>query len=194
MRTFRHMSLAVLMVLIGVMPAMAQDERLSFNAAVGPSFANMGTTLSTTAGLQLRLGDRTALVGEFGMLPHAPFREAAHLAPPVAGVTADRVNAYHWKGNLQVRPFEYGRLDSYGTGGVGTFSADAVLREETIGVTRFEDRRRATDFATNLGAGVSYRLNEWIGLGADYRTFFVHRDDSTPRVNRFSAGVTFSIG
>ena len=62
-----------------------------------------------------------------------------------------------------------------------------------IGTTRVEDRRRASDFATNLGAGVTYRFNDWVGIGADYRTFFVHRDETTLRVNRFTAGLTFSI-
>jgi hypothetical protein len=54
------------------------------------------------------------------------------------------------------------------------------------------DRRRATDLATNLGAGVNYQFNDRVGVGADYRTFFVHRDDTTPKVNRFTAGLTFS--
>jgi hypothetical protein len=33
-------------------------------------------------------------------------------------------------------------------------------------------------------------LNDY-GVGADYRTSFVHRDDDTPRVNRLTAGFTF---
>jgi long-subunit fatty acid transport protein len=53
--------------------------------------------------------------------------------------------------------------------------------------------RRMTDFATNLGAGMHYRPNEWIRVGADYRTFVVHRDNATPRVNRFTAGLTPSV-
>jgi hypothetical protein len=36
-------------------------------------------------------------------------------------------------------------------------------------------------------------VNDWVGVGADYRTFFVHRDDDTPTVNRFTAGLRFSI-
>jgi long-subunit fatty acid transport protein len=44
-----------------------------------------------------------------------------------------------------------------------------------------------------VGAGVMYRLNDWMGVGADYRTFFVHRDHRTPRVNRFTMGVTFNV-
>jgi len=40
---------------------------------------------------------------------------------------------------------------------------------------------------------VNYQINRWVGVGADYRTFFVYRDESTPRVNRLSAGLTFSL-
>lgn len=30
-------------------------------------------------------------------------------------------------------------------------------------------------------------FNDWIEVGADYLTFFVHRRESTPRVNRLMA-------
>jgi hypothetical protein len=38
-----------------------------------------------------------------------------------------------------------------------------------------------------------YQLNNYVGVGADYRTFFVHRDGDNPRVNRLTAGLTFSF-
>ncbi len=194
MRTFGRMSLALLMALAFATPVMGQDDRVTFNAAVGPSFANMGTTLSTMAGLDVRLTDRASLVGEVGMLPSAPFRDAANIAPAVPSADgSSRVNAYHWNGNLRLQPFEVGRFEPYVTGGIGSFTADTIIRDQVVGTTRFEDRRRATDLATNVGAGVNYRFNDWVGVGADYRTFFVHRDDTTPKVNRFTAGLTFSF-
>ena len=49
------------------------------------------------------------------------------------------------------------------------------------------------DFATNVGTGFNYRFTDWVGAGADYRTFFVHRDESTPRVHRLTTGLTFSL-
>ena len=61
------------------------------------------------------------------------------------------------------------------------------------------DRRISLDaaigpsFATNVGAGAQFPLNDWVGLTADYRTFFMHRDHDTPRVHRFATGVTFSV-
>jgi opacity protein-like surface antigen len=176
-------------------PAAAQsgDSRIALNAAVGPSFANVGTTFSTTTDLDVKLSDRATLVGEFGMIPRAPFRDAAEIAAPVAESSASRVNAYHWNGNLKVRPFEIGNLNPYITGGIGSFTSDTVVNDVAIGTTRFDDRRSATNLATNVGAGVNYWLNRWVGVGADYRTFFVYRDDTTPKVHRFSTGVTFSL-
>lgn len=191
----RRIALAMLIALSLAVPAAAQskDGRLSLNAAVGPSFANVGTTFSTTTGLDVKVNDRTMLVGEFGMIPRAPFHEAAEIAAPVPVASDARVNAYHWNGNLKVRPFEIGPVSPYVTGGLGSFTSDTVVSDVMVGATRFEDRRRATNFATNVGAGLNYRINDWVGIGADYRTFFVHRDDSTPRVHRFSTGVTFAL-
>jgi opacity protein-like surface antigen len=188
--------LALVLALAFAVPAAAQsdDARVSLNAAVGPSFANVGTTFSTLAGLDVKLNDRTALVGEFGLMARAPFRDASEIAAPVAVSSSDaRVNAYHWNGNLKVRPFEVGGLAPYVTGGIGSFTSDTVVSDVVIGPTRFEDRRTATNFATNVGAGVNYQFNHWVGVGADYRTFFVHRDESTPRVHRLSTGLTFSL-
>jgi opacity protein-like surface antigen len=193
MRMFRRIGLALAMALLFVAPAAAQTDegRLSLNAAVGPSFANVGTTFSTITGLDVKLNDRAALVGEFGVIPRAPFRDADIIAAPID--SASRVNAYHWNGNLKVRPFESRRVTPYFTGGIGSFTSDTVINDVMIGTTRFEDRRTTTNFATNVGAGMQYRINDWVGIGADYRTFFVHRDDATPRVHRFTTGLTFSL-
>jgi opacity protein-like surface antigen len=150
-------------------------------------------TFSTTADLDVKLNDRVSVVGEFGIIPRAPFRDASEIAAPVAVPSDARVNAYHWNGNLKVRPFEVGRLAPYVTGGIGSFTSDTVVSDVMIGPTRFEDRRTATNFASNVGAGVNYPINRWVGVGADYRTFFVHRDESTPRVHRFSTCLTLSL-
>jgi len=194
MRT-RRVVLSLLIALAFAVPAAAQsdDARVSLNAAVGPSFGNVGTTFSTIADLDVKINDRTALVGEFGIMPRAPFRDAAEIAAPVADSADARVNAYHWNGNLKVRPFEVRRFAPYVTGGIGSFTSDTIVNDVMIGPTRFEDRRTATNFATNVGAGVNYQINDWVGVGADYRTFFVHRDESTPRVHRVSTGLTFSL-
>lgn len=191
----RRVVLGLLIALAFAVPAAAQSDeaRVSLNAAVGPSFANVGTTFSTMAGLDVKLNDRAALVGEFGVIPRAPFRDASEIAAPVAASPESRVNAYHWNGNLKVRPLEIRGLAPYVTAGIGSFTSDTVVSDAMVGTTRFEDRRTTTNFATNVGAGVNYQITDWVGVGADYRTFFVHRDDSTPRVHRLTTGLTFSL-
>jgi opacity protein-like surface antigen len=193
----RRVGVALLIALALSTPTFAQsaEDRVSLNAAIGSSFANVGTTFSTSANLDFRLDNRTTLVGEFGVLRHAPFGEASDIAaPPLATPGSEpRVNAYHWNANLKVRPFDFGRLEPYVTGGIGSFTADTIVENRSIGSSTIEDRRRVTDLATNLGAGLTYRFNDWVGLSADYRTFFLHRADDTPRVNRFTTGLTFSL-
>ena len=197
MRTFQRMGMALLMALALSTPVFAQsfDSGLSVNAAVGPSFANLGTTFSTLAGVDYRLNDRTTLVGEFGLLPHGPFTEAGAIAPPAPeGFSATpHVNAYHWNANLRIDAFTYGRFAPYFTAGMGAFAADTVVSRSPVGPSLADNHRRVTDFSTNVGAGVLYRLNDWLGVAADYRTFFVHRDNDTPAVNRFTAGLRFSL-
>jgi opacity protein-like surface antigen len=191
------MGMALLIALAFSIPALAQspDPRLSVNAAVGPSFANLGTTFSTIAGVDYRLNGRTTLVGEFGLLPHAPFSEAGDIAPaaPEGFNTSPHVNAYHWNGNLRVAAFERGRFEPYFTAGLGAFAADTVISQNRSGPSVVDHHRRVADFSTNVGAGLLYRLNDWLGVTADYRTFFVHREDDTPAVNRFTAGLKFSL-
>jgi opacity protein-like surface antigen len=195
MRTSRRISLALLIAL-GVstqVAAQSATDRLSLNAAVGPSFANLGTTVSTTAALDLALTDRVAVVGEFGTLPHAPFQDATEIAPPIAAAGPVHVNAYHWNGNLKVQPFSVARVSPYVTAGLGAFAADAIGDTTQVGSVAVQDRRRVSDFATNLGAGLVYRITDWVGIGADYRTFFVQRDGRDPRVHRFTTGLSFSL-
>lgn len=194
MRSMVRVSLALLLTLGVSVSAFAQtgEGRLRLNASVGPSFGNVGTTISTRAGVGVALTDTLDVVGEFGVLPHAPFREAAAIAPPAAAADS-HVNAYHWNGNVVVRPFELDRIAPYATVGLGSFTADTVIGSTRLNGVTVEDRRRATNIASNVGAGMTYRLNDWLGIGGDYRTFFVYRDTVTPRVHRFTAGVSLFL-
>ena len=170
--------------------ARAQD-RFSIQASVGPTFGNVGTTVAASGSADLALGNRFALVGEVGALPHAPFRDADELATPLPGLVGAsdfHVNGYHANANLRWRPAAESRLMPYLTGGVGTFVADTIGSGTRSNNVFVQERHRQTDLATNLGGGLTYRLNDWIGLNGDYRTFFVHRDDDTRRVNRFTVG------
>jgi Outer membrane protein beta-barrel domain len=197
MRTVRRLGTALLLALAFTSTVHAQtgDDRLSLNAVVGPSFANVGTTFSALGNVGYAVNDRVSLVGEAGLLRHAPFGEAADIAPSLAvpGGSEARVNGMHWNGNIAWRPIEIGRLRPYVTGGIGAFTADTIVSDRREGNLTVEDRRRVTDFSTNVGAGALYPLTDWVGLGADYRTFFVHRDGETPRVHRFTGGLTFSL-
>jgi hypothetical protein len=196
MRTLVRVGGALLLALTLSTSVFAQsfDDRLSLNANVGPSFANVGTTFAAGGTVDVALNNRTTLVGELGMLRHAAFDEAFSLAEPLAipGAANPRVNGYHWNGNVKFQPFESARLRPYVTGGLGTFTTDMVVKSSTRGRT-IEESRRVTDFSTNVGAGLLVPVNDWLGVTADYRTFFVHRDSDTPRVHRLATGLTFSL-
>ena len=93
MRTFVRASLALLIALALSVPVSAQTlgDRVSLNASVGPSFANLGTTWAAMAGVNFDLSDRAAVVGEFGVLPHAPFKSDLDVTSPLA---VDGFNAW----------------------------------------------------------------------------------------------------
>jgi hypothetical protein len=197
MRTMRRTSLALLMALAVSSSVFAQTNEppVSLNASVGPSFGNVGTTFSTVGSLQFNVNDYMSLVGEAGILPRAPLHEAGVIAPPAAFADVDRtrVNSYHWNGNVKLQPFGVNPFTPYVTAGAGSFMADTVSPSRQVNGLWIEERRRAADFATNVGVGAVYQMSKWLGVGADYRTFFVHRDKDTPRVNRLTAGVTLSL-
>ena len=84
------------------------------------------------------------------------------------------------------------QIQPYVTGWVGSFTTETIARQDLVGA-RLEERDRRTDFATNVGGGFAYRLTDWLGAKADYRTFFVHRPDDNRAVHRFTTGLTFRI-
>lgn len=51
---------------------------------------------------------------------------------------------------------------------------------------------RETNRATNLGAGASFRITNWLGVNADYRHFIVNAAN-TEHVNRFTTGISLSV-
>jgi opacity protein-like surface antigen len=86
-----------------------------------------------------------------------------------------------------VQPHAWTRLEPYATAGIGTFTGSAVARAN-VGSTEIKQYQRDTNFATNFGAGVSYRLTPWLGLNADYRHFIV-KAANVEHVNRLVTGV-----
>jgi hypothetical protein len=195
MRSVTRLALASVVALtLFVSPALADDARWSLNANFGPSFANIGTTFQATGSANVRLTERVDLSGEIGVLPHAPFDRAGELAVALPGIvpaTDHRVNGYHVNANLRVVPGTWDRVTPYLTGGLGSFTSETVASGAVMDA-RLEERRRVTDFATNVGAGLTYQLTDRVGVTGDYRTFFVHGPD-TRQVNRFTAGLTFRL-
>jgi opacity protein-like surface antigen len=174
-------------------PAAAQErDRWFLNGGFGGSVGTLGSTpsLAVTSGYQF--SRPFAIVGEFGILSHAPFEKAAAVAGPVlAGTPAIRsrhVNGYHYNANLWVTPGAVGRLTPYLTGGVGAFTGQTVARV-TFGSFPATRRGSETNWTSNVGGGVSYRLTDWLGANVDYRHFAVNANEMA-HINRFSTGIS----
>jgi opacity protein-like surface antigen len=172
-------------------PASAQVQDGWFlNAGVGPAFGTLGSVPAIDATGGYRFNRHFSVAGEFGLLRHAPFDKAGVIAPDVSPIvpTADiRVNGYHANANLTIQPALWERVEPYATVGVGSFTGSTVAAAD-IGPTEFRQYHRDTHFASNLGAGLTYRFNRWFGVNADYRHFFVNTSD-LEHVNRFATGV-----
>jgi opacity protein-like surface antigen len=101
------------------------------------------------------------------------------------------VNGYHYNANLRVSPVAWGALTPYATGGIGAFTGSTVTKYD-VGSARQGTYRSDTHLATNVGGGLSYRLNRWFGVNADYRHFFVDAG-AIQHVNRFTTGVSLFV-
>jgi outer membrane protein with beta-barrel domain len=179
-------------------PAAAQTEqdRWMLNAQVGPAFGTFGTTPNFDAKAGYRFNENISLIGEFGGLSHASFEKAASVAPAVSApdvFTASKihVNGYHYNGNLMVAPKNWYRVTPYVTGGFGAFTGSTVARYN-VGPTWQRRYDSATNFATNVGGGLTYRVNRWLGVNADYRHFIVNAD-AIEHVNRFTTGISLFV-
>jgi hypothetical protein len=183
-------------VLAAPAAAQSQPDRWMFNAQVGPAFGTFGTTPNFDANAGYRFNDKISLIGEFGGLSHAPFDKAASVAPAVNAPEAFtdskiHVNGYHYNANLMVAPTTWTRITPYLTGGFGAFTSSTVARFN-VGATSQQRYRSATNPATNLGGGISYRMNRWFGVNGDYRHFIVN-GDAVEHVNRFSTGISLFV-
>lgn len=172
-------------------PASAQSQEGWFlHAGVGPAFGTLGSVPAIDGSGGYRFNKYVSLTGEFGALPHAPFDKADAIAPPVSPLvpTADlRVNGYHANGNVTIQPGIWERVEPYATAGFGSFTGSTVAAAD-VGPTEFRQYQHDTHFASNVGGGLTVRLNRWFGVNADYRHFFVNADD-VEHVNRFTTGI-----
>jgi len=177
-------------------PATAQvhQDHWFFNASVGPSFGTFGSTAVADASAGYKLNEHWLLGGEAGVLPHAPFDKASAVAPSVLPLVPSsnlHVNAYHVNANLLVRSSPWGRFVPYATAGFGTFTGSTVASGSMAG-SHIVQYSRETNPATNVGAGTTFRLTNWLGVNADYRHFIVNAADME-HVNRFATGVSLFV-
>ena len=160
------------------------------NATIGPSFGTLGTAPATSAAARYAITDRWSLAGEAGMFRGTPVERPvlATATTPSTLNSNDRSNAYHFNANLYYRAPELGRLMPYATAGVGVFRTAMQPAEGRHSSAPFA-LTRETHAASNFGAGLTYRLNDWLGASADYRMFVLNMNGS-PTVNRFTTGVS----
>ena len=181
--------LAALAIFAPTASAQVQDGWF-MNAGVGPAFGTLGSVPAVDGTGGYRFNEHVSVAGEFGLLPHAPFDKAGMIAPslsPLVPAADLRVNGYHANGNVTIQPGLWGRVEPYATVGIGTFTGSTVAAAN-VGPTEFRQYQRDTHFASNLGAGLTYRFNRWLGANADYRHFIVNATDRE-HVNRFATGV-----
>ena len=183
-------------LLAGPAAAQSRPDRWTLNAHIGPAFGTLGATPNFDATAGYKFNEQLSLVGEFGGFTHAPFDKAAPVAPTVTapdGFTDStiHVNGYHYNANLMLAPTRWSRMTPYLTGGFGAFRGSTVARFD-LGPVSQHRFRSTTNPAANVGAGISYRLNRWLGVNGDYRHFVVN-GDAVEHVNRFSTGISFFV-
>jgi len=202
----RRMTVVLLSLAAGVLiatsaaaqttPAATQSDHNGwfFNAGIAQSFGTFGSTAAVDLSGGYKLTNHLMLAGEFGALPHAPFDKAGSVAPsfsPFAPSSDMHVNAYHTNANLFVRSSPWGRLVPYATAGFGVFTGSTVANTSTAG-SYIMQYSSETNPSTNLGAGATFRLTNWLGVNADYRHFIVNATN-TEHVNRFTTGISLSV-
>jgi Outer membrane protein beta-barrel domain len=192
--------LVVILALVGcamvAAPASAQvhQDHWFANASVGPSFGTFGSTPVASAAGGYKLTDHVSVVGEVGVLPHAPFDKASAIAPSVSPFVPSsnvHVNAYHTNANLFVQASPWRRFVPYATAGFGAFTGSTVARA-SMADSHIVQYSGETNLATNVGLGTTYRVTKWFGVDADYRHFIVNAAD-TQHVNRFTTGVSLFL-
>ena len=179
-------------------PAGAQgvNDKWTLEAHVGPAFGTLGTTPNIDAAAGYRVTDRVSVVGEFGSLSHAPFDKAAFLAPTITAPSLFtdskvHVNGYHYNANLKMTPAAWKNVTPYITGGFGAFTGSTVAKYQ-VGPAWQREYESSTGMAANFGGGLTYRVNRWMGLNADYRQFIVNARENE-QVHRFTTGFSLFL-
>ena len=174
-------------------PVAAQTETSDWqaNVSVGSAFGTR-TAPAVAGAAGYSFGRGLSLVADFGTFETEPFEDRRGSINPTLTIPADETeaNAYHLNANLMYRIPERARLSPYLTAGVGTLLGP-LLVNAPIGRTDLEFDHDP-QLAANLGAGLTVRLNRWLGLTGEYRYFAVNSSD-VKHINRFSTGLTFFV-
>jgi hypothetical protein len=158
-------------------PAAAQDrfeDRVVVNALMGPGFVADAAVFNMRAAAGVKANDWLTVLGEWGTVSDAT---PSSVRTPVIG-------GHHLNANVlaTTRQPVYYNMRPYVTAGVGTFRINE-------GLSSADDR---SEFATNVGAGLRYDFNRWLGVNVDYRRFFVDYDNVTGK-DRFTFGVNLGL-
>ena len=191
---FAAILIAVCVLFAAPASAQVQNHDWIANVSVGSSFGTLGSTPVVDASAGYKVTNHLSIVGEFGLLPHAPFDKASVVAPnlaPIATSSDVHVNAYHTNANLFVQTKSFGRFVPYAIVGIGAFTGSTVATG-TVAESRLVQYDRDTNLAANVRFGTTYRLARWLGVNADYRHFIVDAS-ATQHVNRFTTGVSLFI-
>ena len=199
--------------LVNASPAAAQsatEEKPWFaTAGIGGAFGTLGSWQGDLENLSVEvMGGRSinpwlAIVGEFGGALHNPPDKGDKIACSTPSCTLDfnniaaaalarpadiHTNGLHWNGNVWISPpvnLKYAA--PYITAGYGGYTSSAV-RETDFGLVH---NNVETNPAGNIGGGVLIPVYRFVSVRADYRAYFVSRDDSVT-VNTFS--LTVGVG
>ena len=174
----RAFVVAMILAAAAVSPAAAQDrleDRVVVNTLLGPGFVSDAAVFNMRASAGVKANDWLAVMGEWGTLSKAT----------PSGTRTPVIGGQHFNANVVAAAREpiYYNLRPYATAGIGTFRLSEGIAS---GIDRSE-------FATNVGAGVRYDFNRWLGINFDYRRFIVDFDQDFSGKNRYTFGVSIGL-
>jgi hypothetical protein len=183
----RVCTLGALVTLLAAAPARVSaqtSERPWYvDATLGPSFRTSGTAGTASTAIGLNIFKNLSIAGEVGTIRGVAYGQSDPMLTVRNGGTMPNETsyAYHVNANLRLDVPEAGRWKPTLTAGLGTFRAPWAQTSAEASVVRSRDR--FTHPAINYGATVSYRLTDWLGIGADFRQFVVFTEPTPTAVS-----------
>jgi hypothetical protein len=198
----RVVFLGALVTLLAVLatPVSAQTpETWYVNASAGPGFGTGGTSAGSLTGIGLNVLPRLSIQAEFGTSQDSVRNQ--HLAADFGGAPTTRSAAFLMNGNVRLQLPSAGRWNPSVTAGAGTYRGSWIMPNGSPG--RLPSIDRATYPALNVGGALNYRVKDWLGLGANYRHYYVMSQEpatnlrtsarENTRVNSVTFGATLYL-